>query len=248
NYSGLEVASYLEYALRQSQRVGLYIHYSETHDNTRLAARGRAWSLLRNRLCALTSVSGGFGFTCGVEWLAEERVNVHSSRGLAWNSEPNVVSELAKLNELLRSHPCFFDGATLTRITAPDSSVYALLRESADKAERVLVVVNTDEEKPQLARFDPSLFCAGDVQPASFDPKLICDLLGEKLTMLPRGLDGSVVFEVPRSAALCLSLCLPTASAPGSRPDASGRCEPLAKFSVSPLPPLFYRRARAQAA
>ncbi len=81
NYSGIEIASYLEYALRQSQRVGLYVHYSETHDNTRLAARGREWSLLRNRLCALTSVSGGFGFTCGVEWLAAERINVHSSRG-----------------------------------------------------------------------------------------------------------------------------------------------------------------------
>ena len=31
---------------------------------------------------ALASVSGGFGFTCGVEWLAPEAVNVHSSRGL----------------------------------------------------------------------------------------------------------------------------------------------------------------------
>ncbi|MEP6664692.1 MAG: alpha-amylase family glycosyl hydrolase, partial [Verrucomicrobiota bacterium] len=65
NYSGREVATYLDYSLRQSERVGVYVHYSETHDNDRLAKKGRAWSLLRNRLCGLTSVSGGFGFTCG---------------------------------------------------------------------------------------------------------------------------------------------------------------------------------------
>ena len=67
NYTGGEVARYLDYCLRQSRRVGLYVHYSETHDNPRLASKGRAWSLLRNRLCALAGVSGGFGFTCGVE-------------------------------------------------------------------------------------------------------------------------------------------------------------------------------------
>ena len=38
NYSGADVARYLDYSLRQSERVGLYVHYSETHDNTRLAS------------------------------------------------------------------------------------------------------------------------------------------------------------------------------------------------------------------
>ena len=83
NYSGREVTSYLDYALRQSTRVGVYAHYSETHDNPRLAERGRVWSLMRNQLCALTSVSGAYGFTCGVEWLAREKINVHQSGGLS---------------------------------------------------------------------------------------------------------------------------------------------------------------------
>ena len=83
NYSGRQVADYLDYANRQSSRVGTYVHYSETHDNNRLAERGRAWSLLRNRLCALTSTSGGFGFTGGVEWLAAEKIKVHGCTGLA---------------------------------------------------------------------------------------------------------------------------------------------------------------------
>jgi hypothetical protein len=50
NYSGKEVAWYLDYANRQNERIGTYVHYSETHDNSRLAEKGRAWSLLRNRL------------------------------------------------------------------------------------------------------------------------------------------------------------------------------------------------------
>ena len=39
NYSGKDVAGYLDYANRQNERVGSYVHYSETHDNSRLAAR-----------------------------------------------------------------------------------------------------------------------------------------------------------------------------------------------------------------
>ena len=147
NYSGREVAGYLDYSLGQSRRVGLYVHYSETHDNERLAKKGRGWSLLRNRLCALASAGGGFGFTCGVEWLAAEQINVHSSRGLCWGNPDNLISELAQLNRLIAGHPCFFDGATLTRLSAEDSPVLALSRVSAEGLDRVLVLVNTDPEK-----------------------------------------------------------------------------------------------------
>jgi starch synthase (maltosyl-transferring) len=146
NYSGPEVAKYLDYALRQSTDVGLYVHYSETHDNDRLARRSRAWSLLRNRLCALTSVSGGFGFTCGVEWLAAEKIRVHDCTGLCWDSSNNIIPELAQLNQLLAGHPCFFDGAKLTRLSPNDSALYALSRTSADGKDSVLILVNTDVE------------------------------------------------------------------------------------------------------
>ena len=105
-YSGEQVAGYLDHALAQSERVGTLIHYSETHDNSRLAAKGREWSLLRNRLSALVSVKGGFGFANGVEWLADEQINVHQ-RGLNWGAEDNIVLELAQLNRLLNQHPCF---------------------------------------------------------------------------------------------------------------------------------------------
>jgi starch synthase (maltosyl-transferring) len=154
NLSGAEVARYLDYSLRQSEQVGLYVHYSETHDNNRLAWSGRAWSLLRNRLCALASVCGGFGFTCGVEWLAPEKVNVHSSRGLAWGAAENIVPELARLNRLLASHPCFFDGAKVTRLSGPDSPVCLLRRTSAEGLDSVLALVNNDVQESHTVALD----------------------------------------------------------------------------------------------
>ena len=154
NFSRQEIALYLDYALKQSCRVGLYVHYSETHDNDRLAVLGRDWSLLRNRLCALTSVSGGFGFTCGVEWLATEKINVHSSRGLAWGQEPNLVVELARLNRLLAHHPCFFDNAALTRLSAPSDHILALRRVSDEGLDQVLVLVNTDSKVARSITLD----------------------------------------------------------------------------------------------
>jgi hypothetical protein len=66
-------------------------------------------------------VSGGYGITCGVEWLATEKVDVHGSSGMAWNASDNIIPELAALNRLLAGHPCFFDDATLLRLSEKDS-------------------------------------------------------------------------------------------------------------------------------
>ena len=218
NYSGRQIADYLDYANRQSSRVGTYVHYSETHDNDRLAARGRAWSLLRNRLCALTSASGGFGFTGGVEWLAAEKIEVHGCSGLAWDNPDNIVSELAQLNRLLAGHPCFFDGAKLTRLSTPDSPVYALLRESAEGKDTVLVLVNPDVEK--INSFTPAV---SDVKSPISDFKF--DSLGQPLPKTGVTKD-KITFTLGPGACHCLA---PTAEPQGLSGDA-------------------YRRARAQAA
>ena len=53
-----QVSGYLDHVIKQGERIGPLVHYSETHDNNRLAKRGREWSLMRNRLSALTSVNG----------------------------------------------------------------------------------------------------------------------------------------------------------------------------------------------
>jgi starch synthase (maltosyl-transferring) len=144
NYSGREVAHYLDHALYQSARIGTLVHYSETHDNDRLAKGGKTWSLMRNYLSALTSTHGAFGFTCGVEWLASEKIDVHESRGLSWNNSDNIVSELSQLNALLCTNPCFFDGVQVQRLSGDDSPIYVLRRISAEGLDQVLILINTD--------------------------------------------------------------------------------------------------------
>ncbi len=268
NYSGRDVAWYLDYANRQSERAGTYVHYSETHDNERLAARksdehqltgdktgtppvtrhsslvtpsGRAWSLLRNSLCALTSPNGGFGFTCGVEWLATEKILVHGCAGLNWDSADNIVPELARLNRLISDHPCFFDGAKLTRLSAPDSPIYALLRESAEGKDSVLVLVNTEVEKENtitLERRFPTRRVnggansqlAGSETGAPSDLKseisnFKFDLLGQSLPKISTEKEKTI-FTLAPGAAFCLAATEKPAGLSGDD----------------------YRRARAQAA
>lgn len=152
NYSGPQVGGYLEHALRQPGRTGVLVHFSETHDNDRLAARGRAWSLLRNRLCALASMNGAYGYACGVEWLATEKIQVHGSSGMAWGGAENLMPELAALSRLLRDHPCFFDHAELDRLSAADAPVLALQRRSAEGQDTVLVLVNLSVDQPAALR------------------------------------------------------------------------------------------------
>ena len=201
NYSGGEVQWYLDYALRQSERVGVYVHYSETHDNDRLAKKGRDWSLLRNRLSGLTSVCGGYGFTCGVEWLADEKIEVHQSRGMNWGSAENIVPELSRLNQLVATHPCFFDGARLTRLSPNASPVFALERVSAEGKDTVLVLVNTDDSHPHEFALSERAF-------KELGEPLV-ELLGQQPPK-PEKTDGRVVFQLPPGGAWCLgSTALP---------------------------------------
>jgi predicted glycogen debranching enzyme len=224
NYSGRQIADYLDYASRQSARVGTYVHYSETHDNDRLAVRGRAWSLLRNRLCALTGTSGGFGFTCGVEWLAAERIRVHGCTGLNWDGADNIVPELARLNRLISDHPCFFDGAKLTRLSAPDSPVYALLRESAEGKDSVLVLVNTDVEKPASLALASS-----DLKFQILNFKF--ELLDQPVPKFSAGKD-KVVFTLAPGACLCLA---PTSRPVGLSGEAYRRAHARAAWALAAL-------------
>lgn len=197
NHHPIEVAHYLDHCLREGERSGLLVHYSETHDNHRLAERGAAWSRLRNRLCALASQNGGFGFTAGVEWLATEKVDVHEAHDLAWGAEPNLVEDLASLNRLLSDHPCFFDGADVRRLNGDDASVLVLQRTSAEGLDRVLALVNLDAEAPQACRLEAEIWHGlGDRS---------VDLLDQPLPdhrVLP---DGGHEVTLPAGGSFCLS-------------------------------------------
>ena len=207
NYSGEQISRYLDYSLRQSRRLGLYLHYSETHDNPRLAARGAGWSLLRNRLCGLASVSGGFGFTCGVEWLAAEKIVVHQRTGLNWESQENIVEELSRLNRLLAGHPCFFDGAVVQRLSAPDSTALALKRVSQEGKDCVLVLINTEERQAALS-------LSADDWESVGKPQL--DLLRQDSPRMRQRPNGSVEIALKPGAAYCLSSSPEPMSLPGT--------------------------------
>ena len=249
NYTGRDVATYLDYALRQSDRTGMYLHFSETHDNPRLAAGrnsqsadatpDRTWSLLRNYLCGLTSVNGGFAFTCGVEWLATEKIRVHGSTGLAWSRNENLVTELAQLNRLISDHPCFFDGAKLTRLSPSESAVYAMLRESADGEDRVLVLVNTDPNNAHTLALSESNFLPTETW--------TFDLLGKSPPARRPGNAGELVLVLEAGAAHCLSVVAQPRGISGNdyrraRAQAAWAIQVLSEeFSVAELGPFDWR-------
>jgi predicted glycogen debranching enzyme len=197
NFGPREVAGYLDHAIRQAERIGPLVHYSETHDNDRLAKRGEDWSRLRNRLSALCSHSGAFAFTAGVEWLATEKIDVHQSRGLAWGAEPNLVPELARLNRLLRDHPCFFDGSHLRRLSPDDAPVLAIGRRSAEGADTCLVLVNLDSEAPHALELDTATW--RDLGA----PWL--DLLDQEPPSIRTDQPGSVSLSLLPGASFCLA-------------------------------------------
>ncbi len=220
NHSGAQVQSYLDYALDRSATTGTYVHYSETHDNDRLGATSKAWSLLRNRLCALTSVKGGFGFTAGVEWLASEKILVHQRTGLAWDSPDNIVAELARLNLLLGHHPAFFDGARLQRLSPPGSTAFALRRSSPDGQHTCLVLANTSPDTSATLTLKLTDWPANESS--------LHDLLGQELPRIGRDPRGTV-FHLPPASIHCLG---DPRSASGESGDAYREFRARAAFAV----------------
>lgn len=195
NYDAGAVTGYLEHCHGPAAAGGVLVHYSETHDNDRLAKQGRGWSLFRNRLSALTSSAGAYGFTCGVEWLAAEKLEVHQSRGLNWGAADGIVDELAALNRLLAEDPVFFDGATVERVADPACGVIAFVRRTpADwYARSALVLANPDAKHAHEVAL-----------PEEFAPLLACELLGQGAPAVVRR-GGYAIVTLPPLAAWCLA-------------------------------------------
>lgn len=195
-YDAPHVAAYLDHANRQSARIGTLVHYSETHDNDRLAKRGASWSLMRNRLSALSSHSGAFGFTSGVEWLCTTKIDVHEAHTLSWGAESNLVRELHELNQLLCQHPCFFDGAAVARVSLDSSPVLALARTSQDGRDSCLVLANLDPEQARELTLPLAVW-------AKLGTTTV-DLLGQTMPATTRKEDA-VQVKLAAAQVLCLA-------------------------------------------
>ncbi len=202
NFTAVEINRYLTHCHGLAASCGVLVHYSETHDNDRLAKGGRAWSLFRNRLSALTSQAGAYGFTAGVEWLADEKLEVHQSRGLRWGASDNLVEELATLNRLLADDPCFFAGAQVTVLDCGEA--VALLRQAApDEPRQVLVLANPERSRA----------CTITIASALWDALApTCDLLGGPVPASVRAA-GAMQVTLPPLACVCLAA---NAVAPGT--------------------------------
>ncbi len=147
-YDRAMVEGYLPGALATSTGMGTLVHFAETHDNDRLASRSRAWARMRTALAALLSDAGAFGITAGVEWFAEEKIDVHGAPSLAWGRQPDQVEAVARLTALLEEHPAFHAGARLELLPTRSDRAVALSREPEAGGQACLILANLDADEP----------------------------------------------------------------------------------------------------
>jgi predicted glycogen debranching enzyme len=157
NYDRQQIENYLPEAIDISACDGIAVHFAETHDNPRLAARSEQYARMRVALCALCSQNGAFGFANGVEWFATEKINVHNSPSLRWGVECNQVDHIRRLNLLLKIHPAFHDETILTMCQQDGGNHIVVLRHHVPSGKKLLVVVNLDDENTCLASWNSTL-------------------------------------------------------------------------------------------
>ncbi|VGO20894.1 amylo-alpha-1,6-glucosidase [Pontiella sulfatireligans] len=146
NYDQDQVDGYLPESIRVSESKGNLIHFCETHDNARLAATSHSFARLRAAFCALTSHNGAFGFANGVEWYAEEQINVHNSHSINWGAETNMIDWIRRINAIMEVHPSFHADAKVESITNGHHNSSAVLRTDASGRNKLLVLANLNSE------------------------------------------------------------------------------------------------------
>jgi len=196
NYDRHQITAYLQEALEISAGDGIMIHFAETHDNNRLAARSTVWARMRTALCALASVNGGFAFANGAEWLATEKINVHEAASLNWGAEPNQVAAIARLNRLLAEHPAFQDQVDVSVVQAGPGNHLVLLRRHRPTDRKLVVAVNLDDSQAERLEWAP----IGDLLEAA----AATDLIGGH-EIRPTADGSSTVLTLQPGQALCLS-------------------------------------------
>ncbi len=151
NYDRGQIEWYLPEANEISASDGVTVHFAETHDNNRLAAKSTTYARMRTALSALLAPHGAFAFANGVEWLATEKINVHEASALNWGAPDNQVAAIARLSLLLKTHPAFGPSVALSLIGCGEGNFVALSRVYHSGAKGVVVVANLDAEKPVTA-------------------------------------------------------------------------------------------------
>ena len=160
---------YLPQAIDQSRGHGYQVNFAETHDNARLAAVSPAWARLRTAVAALCSPAGGWGLTCGAEWLATQQIRVHRATSLNEGSDDNQISSIAALQHLLRQ-PAFAAGADLHPITTSNGSGSALRRVAREGGQSVLILMNLDPSASAEVTWPAAEFPSGTLAAVACGP------------------------------------------------------------------------------
>ena len=153
NHDQDQVDGYLPESIRVSESKGNLIHFSETHDNARLAATSHSFARLRTAFCALTSHNGAFGFANGVEWYAEQQINVHNSHSINWGSEQNMIEWIRRIHGTMETHPAFHAGAKVEIVTNGHHNSVAILRTDASGTHKLLILANLNSETEGFAQW-----------------------------------------------------------------------------------------------
>ena len=148
---------YLPGAIARAEKYGALVHFAETHDNDRLAKKGKTYARMRVQLAALLSHQGAWGIANGVEWFADEKIDVHGASALNWGAKDNMVALIARLNTLLAEHPAFGPDAHLEVVTRGDGNTLAVVRTRTGTSP-VLVLVNLDCGATSTIKWDRTKF------------------------------------------------------------------------------------------
>lgn len=157
NYSKDEVLNCIDNNIRVTKNKGCLSNFSETHDNNRLAQDSKKWSHMRNLLCALSSQSGAFGITNGVEFFATEKIDVHQASALNWGNNDNLIHLFQKINYLFRFHPAFNAKATIELLHDNNPNLIVIKRRSKCY-KTLLVIININIDSTQNYTVAESMF------------------------------------------------------------------------------------------
>ena len=167
NYEKYEIENYARVMNQCAWHDGTLINFAETHDNDRLAKKGKIYALMRCAVNSLLSHSGAFGFANGVEFLATEKIDVHGNSDLNWGNPQNIIQELGRLNSILHIHKCFLPNAAINFIGQGNPSALMFERVSLDKTEKLYILINLNCSGSTTFELNRGFF-------AEFDK--VCDL------------------------------------------------------------------------
>ena len=208
---------YLPQAIARAESAGTLVHFAETHDNDRLAKGGETYAKLRVSLAALLSWQGAWGIANGVEWLCEEKIDVHGKNSLSWGAERNIVDLIARLNFILSTEKTYSGAARLALCTRGEGDTLAVARWAGEErrgAADILVAANLDCSREADVSWDTEVFPAGRA----------FDLLSEK------AVEASGTLHLPPGGVACLARRPVAVKAETEKHVAEGKRRPLFRW------------------